>query len=57
MPFLVAIQSPNWSIQRRSAAAGGSSSSRSRAPVVSRVRRAAELQAGRHVPGKVVIDL
>ncbi|XXX58172.1 hypothetical protein WMF19_08575 [Sorangium sp. So ce124] len=36
MPFLVAIQSPNRSIQRRIATAGGSWSSSSRAPVVSR---------------------
>ena len=36
MPFLVAIQSPNRSIQRRSAAGGGSSASSSRAPAVSR---------------------
>jgi hypothetical protein len=36
MPFLVAIQSPNKSIQRRIAAAGDSRPSSSRAPVVSR---------------------
>jgi hypothetical protein len=36
MPFLVAIQSPNKSIQRRIAAAGGNRPSSSRAPVVSR---------------------
>src|ERR1700761_5335104 len=36
MPFLVAIQSPNSSIQRRSAAGGGSWASSSRAPSVSR---------------------
>ena len=36
MPFLVAIQSPNRSIQRRSAAGGGSWASSSRAPSVSR---------------------
>jgi hypothetical protein len=36
MPFLVAIHSPNRSIHRRIATAGGSSSSSSRAPVVNR---------------------
>jgi hypothetical protein len=36
MPFLVPIQSPNSSIQRRSAAGGGSWASSSRAPSVSR---------------------
>lgn len=35
MPFLVAIHSPNRSIQRRIASAGGIVSSRSRAPALS----------------------